>query len=451
MPVDRARGAELLARERDEYRARHPRARAAHERAASLLGGVPMTWMRKWPGGFPPLLASAAGAHVTDADGHEYVDFALGDTGAMAGHSPPPVVAVVRRRLETLGGITTMMPTEDAAVVGDELARRFGVPAWSFALSATDANRWALRIARHLTGRPRILVFSHCYHGTVDETFVVAGPDGAARIRPGNVGPPVDPTVTTRVCEFNDLEALERELAPGDVAAVLAEPALTNIGIVLPDAGFHDGMRARCDHAGTLLIIDETHTISAGPGGCTQAWGLQPDIVTIGKAIAGGVPIGAYGLRAELAARVLGARDADLDDVGGIGGTLAGNALSLAAARACLTEVLTDAAFDEMIERATGFTAGVQQAIAAAGLPWSVTQLGARTEYRFASPAPRTGGESAAAEDDGLNEYLHLYAANRDILLTPFHNMALMCPATTGADVERHTEVFGAAVTELVG
>jgi glutamate-1-semialdehyde 2,1-aminomutase len=368
----------------------------------------------------------------------------------MAGHSPAPVVAAVQRRMETLGGATAMLPTEDAVVVGDELARRFSVETWSFTLTATDANRWALRIARHLTRRPRILVFSYCYHGSVDESFVVRGDDGVARERPGNVGPAVDPATTARVCEFNDLDALERELACGDVAAVLAEPALTNIGIVLPDADFHQGLRTLCDQHGVMLLIDETHTWSAGPGGCTQRWGLEPDMVTIGKAIAGGIPIGAYGLRAGVAERLLRASDADLDDVGGIGGTLAGNALSLAAARACLTEVLTDDAFGPMIDRATEFREGVQRAIDASGVPWSITQLGARAEYRFVSPPPRNGGESNAAQDDALDEYLHLYLTNRGILLTPFHNMALMCPATTPADIEQHTEVFTAAAGELV-
>jgi glutamate-1-semialdehyde 2,1-aminomutase len=448
--IDRQHLAQLVDRERAQYRASHPVAQRAHEEARSLLGNVPMTWMRKWAGGFPPLLASAAGNRLVDADGHDYLDFALGDTGAMAGHSPAPVVAAVRQRMETLGGVTTMLPTEDAVVVGDELARRFSVSAWSFTLTATDANRWVLRIARHLTRRPRILVFSYCYHGSVDESFVVLDDDGVARERPGNVGPPVDPVATSRVCEFNDLVALERELALGDVAAVLAEPALTNIGIVLPDPGFHAGLRELCDRYGTMLVIDETHTFSAGPGGCTLAWDLAPDMVTIGKAIAGGIPIGAYGLRADVAERLLAASDADLDDVGGIGGTLAGNALSLAAARACLTEVLTDGAFDAMIELATEFRAGVEQAIDGAGVAWSITQLGARAEYRFTSPAPRNGGESNAAQDDALDEYLHLYLANRGILLTPFHNMALMCPATTRADIALHTETFTAAVQGLV-
>jgi glutamate-1-semialdehyde 2,1-aminomutase len=366
----------------------------------------------------------------------------------MAGHSPAPTVDAVRRRFGELGGATAMLPTEHAAWVAGELSRRFGERRWSFTLTATDANRWAIRIARQLTGRPKLLVFSYCYHGSVDETFVVATPDGP-RSRPGNVGPAVDPTGTTRVVEFNDLEALERELAHGDVAAVLAEPALTNIGIVLPEPGFHEALRELTRASGTLLMIDETHTLSAGPGGCTQAWGLDPDVVTLGKSIGGGIPAGAYGLRPELAERVLADRQADIEDVGGVGGTLAGNALSVAAMRATLESVLTDDAFVRMVELGARFEQGVRGVLEAAGLPWCVVGLGARAELRFCPEPPRTGGASAAAANEELDELLHLYLANRGILLTPFHNMALMCPATTEADVDRHTEVFGELVAEL--
>jgi glutamate-1-semialdehyde 2,1-aminomutase len=414
-----------------------------------LLGGVPMTWMAKWAGGFPLYFTEARGNRITDADGHSYVDFCLGDTGAMAGHSPAPTVAAVQRRIGELGGVTTMLPTEDGAWVGAELARRFGLPQWSFTLTATDANRWALRLARQVTGRPRVLVFSYCYHGSVDETLVVLE-GGQPRSRGGNVGPAVDPCVTTRVVEFNDLAALERELAHGDVAAVLAEPALTNIGIVLPEPGFHDALRSLTRDSGTLLVIDETHTLSAGPGGCTQLWGLDPDVLTVGKAIGAGIPCGAYGLSASLVDRITADRDADLVDVGGVGGTLAGNALSTAAMRATLASVLNSASFDQMLRLATRYTAGVQQVIDRHSLPWSVVQLGARAEYRFAALPPRNGGESAAAADDELDDYLHLALLNRGFLLTPFHNMALMCPATTADDVDRHTAAFAEAVRELV-
>lgn len=447
--VDRTRLAQLLTRERATYAERHPRSAAAYASADHLFGRVPMTWMNKNAGGFPVQLDTAAGARVTDVDGHAYVDFCLGDTAAMAGHSPAPVVAAVTRRLAERGGASTMLPTEDAAWVGADLARRFGVPQWSFTLTATDANRWAIRLLRAVTGRPRILFHSYCYHGSVDESLIVVGPDGRGASREGNVGAPYDVTATSRVAEYNDLDGLERELAHGDVAAVLMEPALTNIGIVLPAPGYLEGVRSLTRQYGTYLVNDETHTFSAGPGGATAAWSLAPDVVTIGKAIAGGIPIGAYGLSAELATTLLARTDLDLVDMGGVGGTLAGNPLSTAAARATLGEVLTDAAFAGMTDVATGFADGVRAIVADAGLPWSVNQLGARVEYRFVSPAPRTGSASAAAADAELEDFLHVYLANRGILLTPFHNMALMCPATTHEDVARHHEIFAAAVGEL--
>jgi glutamate-1-semialdehyde 2,1-aminomutase len=449
--IDRSRLRQLLDRERAAFAAAHPRSAAAYAAAQPhLLGGVPMTWMNMAAGGFPLYLQRARGARVIDLDGHEYVDFALGDTGAMTGHSPAPTVEAIVRRVRDEGGITAMMPTEDAAWVGGELTRRFGVPVWSFTLTATDANRWAIRLARQVTGRPKILVNAYCYHGSVDETLAVIGPDGGTVAREGNVGAPVDVALTTRVVEYNDAEALARELAHGDVAAVLMEPALTNIGIVLPEPGYLDSVRRLTREHGTLLINDETHTFSAGPGGATGAWGLEPDIVTIGKAIAGGIPAGAYGVSTELAAAIGSDEEADIVDVGGVGGTLAGNALSLATARATLEHVLTDAAFERMTARATRFTEGVRETIEAAELPWSVVQLGARAEYRFAAPPPRTGTESAAAADTELDDYLHAYLANRGVLVTPFHNMALMSPETTDADVDRHTEAFRAAVDELV-
>ena len=449
--MDRSRLRALLDRERAAFAAAHPRSAAAHHAARPhLLGGVPMTWMNLAAGGFPLYLDHARGARITDIDGREYVDFALGDTGAMAGHSPPATVAAVVRRVQEKGGITAMMPTEDAAWVGAELERRFGLPQWSFTLTATDANRWAIRLARLVTRRPRILVNAWCYHGSVDETFALRGPDGAAVARPGNVGAPVELEVTTRVAEFNEPDQLAAELAHEDVAAVLMEPALTNIGIVLPEPGYLDAVRRLTREHGTLLINDETHTFSAGPGGATRAWGLEPDVVTIGKAIAGGIPSGAYGITAELAERIAAEEDADLLDTGGIGGTLAGNALSLAATRATLEHILTDAVFAAMTARAARFAAGVRETIHTHGLPWSVVQLGARAEYRFAAPPPRTGSESAAAGDPELDAYLHVALANRGILITPFHNMALMCPATTDADVDRHTEAFAAAAHELV-
>ncbi|MDT4943873.1 MAG: glutamate-semialdehyde -aminomutase [Pseudonocardiales bacterium] len=450
--IDRSHLTDLLRREQELFAQLHPTSHKEYDNArAALFGAVPMTWMNKAAGRFPLYVDTARGARVTDLDGQQYVDFALGDTGAMAGHSPEATVAAVQHRIADLGGFTTMMPTPDAAWVGEELGRRFGVPLWSFALTATDANRWAIRLARAVTGRPKILVNSYCYHGSVDEVLVKVAADGTQVIREGNVGAPVDPTTTTRVVEYNDLAALDRELSYGDVACVLMEPALTNIGIVLPESDYLEGVRRLTQATGVLLINDETHTFSAGPGGATQAWSLQPDIVTIGKAIGGGVPSAAYGLSAELAERIEAMPDLDLVDMGGVGGTLAGNPVSLAATRATLGQVLTDDAWGPMTALADRFGDAVEAVIVDADLPWSVSRLGARVEYRFCRPAPRNGGESAAAADADLEDYLHVYLANRGVLMTPFHNMALMSPATTADDVELHTELFTAAVAELLG
>jgi len=451
--LDRTKLVELLALEKSRYERTHPRSQALHAGADHLFARVQMTWMNKWAGGFPLGFTRARGATVVDLDGHELVDFALGDTGAMAGHSPAPLVEAMSARIARDGGLTTMLPTEDAEWVAREMARRFGLDQWSFSLSATDANRWLLRLVRLVTKRPKILVFSYSYHGSVDETFVVLDGQGRPASRPGNVAPAVDPTSTTRVVEFNDLGGLERELSYGDVAAVLMEPAMTNIGIVLARPGYLEGVRALCDASATLLILDETHTFSAGPGGATRRFGLKPDALTIGKSLGGGVACGAYGLTRDLAGRVLDslARGADIVDVGGVGGTLAGNAMSFAAMRAVLGEVLTDEAFIAMEALATTFAHGVQATIDAYGLPWSVSQLGARCEYRFMNPVPVNGAESARSADPLLEDYLHLYGVNRGVLLTPFHNMALMCPATTLDQVERHRVVFSEAVGELVG
>ena len=440
--------AELHAREEARFAETHPRSRDLADRARStLFEGVPMHWMRKWPGGFPVFVADARGARFVDVDGNEYVDFCLGDTGAMTGHAPAATLRAIAE--QGARGITLMLPSEDALEVSQELTRRFGVSAWQFALTATDANRFTIRLARHVTGREKILVFNWCYHGTVDETFATLGADGVVRARGGNLGPPVDPAVTTRVVEFNDVGALERELASGDVALVLTEPALTNIGIVHPEPGFHDALRELTRAHGALLAIDETHTICCGPGGFTQAHGLEPDVVTIGKPIAGGIPAAAYGFSEELASRLAGTIELEDVDVGGVGGTLAANALSLTAMRLTLGEVLTEEAFARMIPLAERWTEGVEEGIQEAGVTWHVTRLGCRAEYLFGPDRPRNGAEAHEAGNFELERYMHLHALNRGILLTPFHNMALMSPATSEADVDRHTEEFREAVLEL--
>ena len=437
----------LMERERAAFRSRHAKSgRLAEAAKRSLLFGVPMNWMTRWPGDHPVFVDRAEGARFRDVDGNEFIDFCLGDTGGMAGHAPKAAVDAIAK--QAAKGITLMLPTEDAAWVGDELARRFGVPYWQFTLSATDANRCAIRWAREITGRPKIVVHNGCYHGSVDESVAMLE-NGCTVARKGNIGRPVELEQTTRVVEINDLAALEAALTTGDVAACLFEPALTNVGIVQPDAGYHAAVRKLCTQYGVLLIIDETHTISAGPGGATRAWGLEPDIVTIGKTLGAGIASGAYGMTERVRTLVYERTDSRNTDVGGIGGTLAGNALSLAAMRATLGEVMTDAAFTRMIALGERFEAGVQDVFTSRRLPWHVVRLGCRVEYLFRAQVARNGAEAAAGQDEDLDPYIHLYMLNRGILITPFHNMALMSPATTAADVDRHTEIFSAMADEL--
>jgi glutamate-1-semialdehyde 2,1-aminomutase len=445
--INRTQLAALMSREEENFISGHPKSAALYERAQhSLLGGVPMNWMKKWAGKFPVFVAEAHGAHFTDVDGHEYIDLCLGDTGAMTGHSPAPAVEAIARQSKK--GITLMLPTEDALWVGEELARRFGLPFWQFTLTATDANRFSIRIAREITGRQKILVYNYCYHGSVDESFISLI-DGVAGPRRGNIGPPVNPIETTRVVEFNDLAALEAALARRDVACILAEPVMTNVGIVHPDPGYWQSAAEIARRHDTLLIIDETHTICAGPGGYAREHAIRPDLFVIGKPIASGLPAGTYGCSAEVAEKITRRIHLEDCDTGGIGGALAGNALSLAAIRATLEHVLTPQAFARMILLAQRFAKGVADAIEAARLPWHVTRLGCRAEYLFGPHPPRNGREAAAAADFDLERFMHLYALNRGVLLTPFHNMALISPATTEADVDLHTRIFESAIREL--
>jgi glutamate-1-semialdehyde 2,1-aminomutase len=447
--IDRAVLKERTAEELEHFVAANPKSKELFERARhTLIGGVPMPWMMRWAGGFPVFADKASGARITDVDGHTYVDLCLGDTGSMPGHGPAPVIEAISS--QAAKGITTMLPTENAAWVGEEMTRRFAMDRWMFTLTATDANRAALRICRQITGRRKVLVYSYSYHGSVDEAFAVTGPSGTTVSREGNVGPAVDPAETTVAIEFNDLDALERALAGEEIACVLAEPAMTNMGIVLPDEGYHDALRALTRAHGTLLIIDETHTFSAGPGGCTAEWGLEPDLFTIGKAIGSGVPAGALGMTLETTERMLAQSEADYEDTGGVGGTLAGNALSMAAIRATLSEVLTPEAFEHTIPLASRFCEGIREVVGRHDLPWNVTQLGSRAEYRFEHEPARNGTRARQASDPDLERYLHLHALNRGVLITPFHNMALMSPQTTEADVDRHTAVFGEAVADLL-
>lgn len=426
----------------------HPKSKLlADEAKANLLGGVPMPWMNRLPGSFPIFVDRASGSSFTDVDGIHYTDFCLGDTGAMTGHSIPQVSEAIHT--QSLKGITTMMPSSDAAWVAKELSNRFGLPYWQMAMTATDANRFGLRYARYLTKKPKIAVMDWCYHGTVDETLAVLDQEGNVVPRPGAIGPQVPVALTTRVAHFNDIASLESVLAHGDVACVLMEPALTNIGIVLPEEGYLEAVQTLTKKYGAYLIIDETHTICVGPGGATAAWGLKPDFFVIGKPIGGGFPAAAYGMTEEINNLLTSHLSEDNIDVSGIGGTLTGNALALAAVKAALSSSLRTEDFALMVPLATAWTRGVQTVIEEFSLPWSVQQLGARGEYWFCPP-PRTGAEAAGASFHELEAYMHLFAMNRGILLTPFHNMALFCCQHSLADVDKHTSVFREAVISML-
>jgi glutamate-1-semialdehyde 2,1-aminomutase len=445
---DRTKLAALLQVEEQGFHQTHPKSFELYQRARkSLYGGVPMLWMIRWAGSFPVFVKEAKGAHFTDVDGNSYIDFCLGDTGAMTGHSPDATVQAINDQIQK--GITLMLPYEDVIWVGEELQRRFKLPYWQFALTATDANRFALRMARLITDRQKVLVFNYCYHGSVDETFITLDEEGTPISRPNNMGPQIDPRLTTKVIEFNDIAALETALSARDVAAVLAEPVMTNIGIIHPNPGYHDALREMTRKYGTYLIIDETHTICTGPSGYTASFALQPDFLTLGKPLAGGVPAAIYGFTEEVSKAFAEKLNVDDADVGGIGGTLAGNALSIAAMKATLQNVLTDEFYAKAIYLRERFTEGVESVIKEFQLPWIVNRLGNRSEYWFRPTPPKNGGEAHAAVDPELDRYMHLFTLNRGILMTPFHNMALISPETTQADVDYHAKVFREAVVSL--
>lgn len=442
--------ARFFAAEAQRFRAAHPRCAALHAQAQRhFLFGVPMHWMADTPAPFPLFVDAAQGARLVDADGHELIDFCLGDTGAMFGHSPAPIA----RTLAEFGaqGATTMLPSAVALEVAALLEERFGLPMWQFTATASDANRFLLRWARAITGRPRILVFHGCYHGTVDDCFVDLAEGGSTRMRASLLGQVHDLTPTTRVVEFNDSAALEAALAPGDVACVLTEPVLTNVGMVLPEPGFLQTLRALTRRHGTLLAFDETHTLSCGPGGYTSAFGLEPDLLVLGKPIAGGTPGAAYGFSAEVGARMQAAKAAAAPGHSGIGTTLSAGLLTLRLMRTMLAEVMDEPAYARMFATATRVADGLQAQIAARALPWSVTRIGARCEVQFRPTPPRNGSEARAAFRDDLEAALQLALLNRGVLLTPFHNMVLACPAHTTQDADALVVAFADALDGLAG
>jgi glutamate-1-semialdehyde 2,1-aminomutase len=433
--IDTAHLNALVARERALYTQRNPRSQAQAGRAANhLMFGVPLHWMNDWGTPFALQVASAQGAHLTDLDGHRLADFCLGDTGAMFGHAPAAVTQALQ--CQAAQGLTTMLPNEDGSVVAELLAERFGLPLWQFAMTATDANRFVLRWMRAATGRSVLLVFNGCYHGTVSDVFVDLV-DGKPVQRDSLLGQVHDLTHTTRVVEFNDLAALEAALAPGDVACVLAEPVMTNIGMVLPEDGFWQQAQSMVKKHGAMLVMDETHTISSGPGGFARAHGLSPDAVVVGKPLGGGMPCAAYGFSAALAARAVQAKRSAPPGHSGIGTTLTANLLAMAAMRATLSSLMTPQTFAPMHALAAQLATGLRAVMARHRMPWCVTQVGARVEFQFCATAPRNGTEAGHAMDAELEHAIHLYLLNREVLITPFHNMMLICPDTTAADVQR--------------
>ena len=445
--IDSRRLSSAMEHEEADFVAKHPKSQQLSRQAKEgLLSGVPMPWMVRWPGAFPLFVDNAQGSSFTCADGHAYVDFCLGDTGAMTGHSVEALSTAVGAQLKR--GLTTMLPTVDAQWVADNLSQRFGLPKWQFAMTATDANRFVLRFARHLTKRPKIVVHDWCYHGTVDETLVVLDTDGRTVSRPGAIGPQVDPGLTTVAVPFNDLEAMEKALAAGDIACVLMEPALTNIGIVLPNDGYVQGVRDLTRKYDVLLIIDETHTICAGPGGCTREWSIDPDFVVIGKTIGGGIPVADYGMSAAIASRLEALMVGHDLDVSGVGGTLTGSALAMSAMKATLSSSLLEKDFEQTIGLAKAWADGVKDVCVEFDLDWHVQQLGCRAEYWFCPP-PANGAQAAASVNPELEAYLHLAALNRGILLTPFHNMALFSVYHGTADVIKHTDVFRECISAI--
>ncbi len=439
--------AAMLTREKSLFQQRNPNSKALASKAAeNWLRGVPMHWMVDWGTPFPLFVNRASGVDITDADGHSYIDFCLGDTGAMFGHSPKAIVDVLQR--EGAKGLTTMLPSEDAAEVGALLHDRFGLPFWQVTATASDANRAVLRWCRAITGRQKILVFNHCYHGCVDDTFVTAD-HGEVRMVEGLVGEPRDLTAFTKVVEFNDEAALAAALSPGDVACVLAEPVMTNIGMVLPAPGFLEKLRALTEKTGTLLILDETHTLSSGPGGYSRAAGLRPDGLVFGKPIAGGIPAAAYGFSTAVAARIREFLAARGEGRSGIGTTLSGSRIQLALIKAVLKEFFTEEAFAPLLSRARRLEKGIADVIIKHGVPWHVTRVGARVEFMCCPDRPKNGFEASKVIHQTIDEAIHHFLLNRGVVITPFHNMMLICPATTDTHVDTLIRSLDRCIAEL--
>jgi glutamate-1-semialdehyde 2,1-aminomutase len=439
--------ASMLARERSLFLRRNPKSRELAEQSRlHWLDGVPMLWMADWQTPFPLFIKTASGVHLTDADGNSYVDFCLGDTGAMFGHSPQPIAAELRRQAGL--GLTTMLPSPDAPVVGSLLAERFGLAFWQITATASDANRAVIRWARAVTGRDKILVFNGCYHGAVDETFVLLE-NGKSVPDSGLIGALRSQTDDTKVVEFNDIQALKDALAPQDVACVLAEPVMTNCGMVLPVDGFHDALREVTRETGTMLVIDETHCMSSGPGGYTGTYGLKPDAIVLGKPVAGGVPAAVYGISASTMERIGRYLSSRPPGHSGIGTTLAGSALQLAMMRRVLQTYFTAKAFEPLLRLAERLETGIAKIIRKHKAPWHVVRVGARVEFMCTPNPPRNGGEALRMIKRPIDRAVHHHLLNRGLVITPFHNMMLVCPSTRKTHVDALIDGIDQCLAEL--
>ena len=436
--------AAMRAREEARFIAANPKSKAAVSKG--WFQGVPFHWMLDWPSPFPLVAAHASGATLTTVDGNILDDFCLGDTASMFGHSP---LALTQALAEQAGqGLSYMLPTQKGAELGDMLGQIFGLPKWQVTTTASEANRAVIRWCRGITKRDKILVFNGCYHGAVDDVFVdLRG--GIAVNRPSLIGQVQDILPTTVVVEFNDVAALDAALRSGDIACVLAEPMMTNIGMVRDAPGYLQTLRTLCDETGTLLVFDETHTISSGYGGHSNAHGPMPDIMVIGKSIGGGVPCAVYGFTNDVAARMAALNRSRPAGHSGIGTTLSANALSIAAMHAVLGQVITQGAYAHMLAMARYLVEGLEAIIATHGLDWHVTNVGARVEFVCAPTPPVNGSEARAAMHHALESTIHLYLNNRGILLAPFHNMMLLSPVTTIEQVDRLLNALGKCVAEL--
>jgi glutamate-1-semialdehyde 2,1-aminomutase len=443
--LSRERLRAIRERELARFAELRPRGMQLLEQAkANMPNGVPMAWMATLYDHPPIVVERGSGARFEDVDGNTYLDFNLADTSMFTGHGAEPLARAARDRVAA--GSQFLLPTEDADEVAAELGTRFGLPSWQFTLSATQANTEAIRVARAVTGRSRVLMFDGKYHGHADELI---GELHGEQVVPEGLGVPPEATRHVRMVQYNDLEAVERELERGVVACVLAEAAVTNTGVIQPAEGFHAGLRRLTTEAGALLVIDETHTLVAGPGGLTVRWGLQPDMLVVGKSISGGIPLGAYGMTAAIAEVLEHRPSASAGEEVATGGTLFGNALSLAAARAALKEVLIEDAYEHAAALGQRLADGIEASAAANGLEWRAHRLFNRSGYTHAPELPSNALEARSTFDLELYNAQRLYMANRGVWEAIYSAGPACGIQTTAADVDRYLTVLEDFLSEV--